>query len=264
MMHLRRSGERRCVRSWGEKLWLTFYPSLREDPLASGFGDLLALSEGFVAPDGGMTTDHRRCSKTVTYVVEGLMSQLGWSERSTLIRAGDFQCTSGEYSQSSIQYNASTRERLHVLTLSLLSTGELSPNPQQKSFSSQSRAGCVRLVGSADGREGSLALGQDVSLYSGLLTAEQDLLYAVAPRRMAWLQVLQGQMSVNEATLEAGDGVGFSHVSSLSLRAATNVELVLVDLAGHAPHHGLWYGDVEAREADHWHASVSAANAGGA
>jgi quercetin 2,3-dioxygenase len=244
MIQLRRACDRHCLRGAGQNLWLTFYPGLRKDPLANGFGDLMALNEGFVTPVGSMLTYSRRGSKTITYVVQGLMSQKSQSRPSTLIRAGDFQLSSADFSQCAINSNASPREELHVLQISLQSEYERQPNPQQRNFSCDDRGGRVRLVGSADGREGSLALGQDVLLYSVTLTADLPFAYPLLQGRIAWLQVLHGHVSANGALLGAGDGAGVSSVTTLSLQATSDAEIVLLDLPDHLASDGIRPKDI--------------------
>jgi quercetin 2,3-dioxygenase len=244
MIQLRRASDRHCLRAAGQNLWLTFYPGLRKDPLANGFGDLMALNEGFVTPVGNMLTYSRRGSKTITYVVRGLMSQKSQSRPSTLIRTGDFQFSSADFSQCAINSNASPREELHVLQISLQSERERQPDPQQRNFSCAGRSGRVCLVGSADGREDSLALGQDVLLYSVTLTADGPLDYPLLPGRIAWLQVLHGQVIANGALLSSGDGAGVSSVSTLSLQATSDAEIVLLDLPDHLASEGIRPNDV--------------------
>jgi quercetin 2,3-dioxygenase len=244
MIQLRRASDRHCLRAAGQDVWLTFYPGLRKDPLANGFGDLMALNEGFVTPVGNMLTYSRRGTKTITFVVQGLMAQKSQSRPSTLIRAGDVQLSSASFSQCAINSNASPREALHVLQISLHSQQERQPNPQQRNFSIAGRSGRVCLVGSADGREDSLALGQDVLLYSVTLAADQPFVYPLLPGRIAWLQVLRGQVVVNGAVLSSGDGAGVSLVSTLSLQATSDAEVVLLDLSDHLPSEGIRPNDI--------------------
>jgi redox-sensitive bicupin YhaK (pirin superfamily) len=262
MIQLRRAGERHCLRAAGQNLWLTFYPGLRKDPLANGFGDLMALNEGFVTPVGNMLTYSRRGSKTITYVVQGLMSQKSQSLPSTLIRAGDFQVSSADFSQGAINSNASPREDLHVLQFSLQSGHERRPNPQPRNFSSAGRSGRVCLVGSADGREDSLALDQDVLLYSVTLTADRPFVYPLVQGRIAWLQVLHGQVIANDAVLSSGDGAGVSSVSTLSLQATSDTEIVLLDLPDHLVSEGIRPNDIYDPVAERSGDSVAASAAG--
>lgn len=238
MIHVRRAVERHRLSSASQDVWLSFFPSLRSDPLAGGFGELMALNEGFLKPEGHMLSYSRQGTKTITYVVEGLLSQKHRCHRSVLIRAGDFQCSSAEFCDCSIHANASSREPLHMLQISLFPRHHdaAAPEPQSRNFAQPSGGGALCLVGSAEGRDGSLALGQDALIYSGLLAPQQSVLYPTNASRVTWLQVLHGQVTVNATALRAGDGAGFSSVAALSLEATTEAEIMLLDLPGQ-PHH---------------------------
>ncbi|MDH3305874.1 MAG: pirin family protein, partial [Gammaproteobacteria bacterium] len=88
-----------------------------------------------------------------------------------------------------------------------------------------------RLVGSRDGRDGSLTIHQDVSLYSNELDAGTELEYAFDGRRRGFLQVVRGAIEVEGHKLVAGDAVATQDQASLSIRAATDSELLLFDMA---------------------------------
>jgi redox-sensitive bicupin YhaK (pirin superfamily) len=51
------------------------------------------------------------------------------------------------------------------------------------------------------------------------------------PGRAAWLQVLTGNVAVNDQPLGAGDGVAVSDETALTVQAASASEILLFDLA---------------------------------
>jgi redox-sensitive bicupin YhaK (pirin superfamily) len=193
-----------------------------------------------------MLTYARGGSEVITYVIAGMMSHQDRGHRARLLRAGEFQRSSASYNDSSIFSNASGRDGLHVLQLSLFSkpARPSAREPQQKSFSSSLREQPFCLVGSVDGRRGSLELGQDVLLYSCMLPASKSFSYPLAAGRLAWLQVLSGQVEIGSTSLQAGDGAGFSLEHALSLRAVSDTEIVLLDLKDDTPE---WSTRQEAR-----------------
>jgi redox-sensitive bicupin YhaK (pirin superfamily) len=234
----RRAGERYRLQSGGQNLWLSFFPELRTSPLANGFGALMALNEGLLPPEGTMLTYCRRGSEIITYVIDGsLVHKDGSGRRCELMRSGDFQRSSASSSDHVSYSNASGRDELHVVQLSLLAAGpRLAPRPaERRSFPVADRVGGLRLIGSGDGRLGSLSLDHDVRVYSGVFAADQSLEYPLGEGRIAWLQLLRGELSLDDLALVAGDGVGVSIPGALRLRAGSAIEFVLLDLAGSAP-----------------------------
>jgi redox-sensitive bicupin YhaK (pirin superfamily) len=236
-MRLRRAQERHRLRAGDQDLWLSFFPGNRSDPLGNGFGALAAMNEGVLEPEGNMLTYCRGGSEVITYVIDGVLSHQDRGRRAKLLRAGEFQCSSASYSDTSIFSNASGCDGLHVLQLSLFPkpVWPSAREPQHKILPSPVGEQRFCLVGSADGREGSLALGHDVLLYSCMLPAGKAFRYALAAGRLAWLQVLSGQVVSGSTTLHAGDGAGFSHDHGPSLRAVSDTEILLLDLKADAP-----------------------------
>lgn len=238
MIKVRRARERHRLHSGGQNLWLTFFPELRSEPLAHGFGALSALNEGVLPPEGTMLTYSRRGSEIITYVVDGTLSHKdGNGRRSHVLHAGDFQRSSVNHSDHVSYSNASGRDELHVVQLSLLAqVPRHGPRPpEQKSFPVADRVGGLRLVGSADGRLGSLQLDQDARVYSGVFAAGEELDYKLDEGRIVWLQVVRGEVELDATSLAAGDGAGVSAAGELRLSARSAVEFVLLDLAGEQP-----------------------------
>jgi redox-sensitive bicupin YhaK (pirin superfamily) len=50
------------------------------------------------------------------------------------------------------------------------------------------------------------------------------------PGRHAWIQVAEGELTVNGETLQAGDGAALSDEDGLTLSAKTNAQVLLFDL----------------------------------
>jgi len=232
MIKLRRAGQRHRLHSGGQTLWLTFYPAADEDPLANGFGALTTLNEGRLEPESNLLPYSRRGTEMVSYVIEGTMSHRDGSGSASLIRAGDFQCSSVPHSDHVSYTNASGRDPLHVLQLSLSNQqSRRSRIPQQKSFPTRERTGAICLVGSEDGRQGSLILDQDVLLYSCLLHAGQRVVHSLAEDRIVWIHVVRGEVSLGDTSLAPGDGAGICLTRAVSLSALSDAEVVLLDLA---------------------------------
>jgi len=234
----RRAGERYRIHSGGQNLWLSFFPELRTSPLADGFGALVALNEGHLPPEGTMLTYCRRGSEIITYVIDGSLAHKDGSGRpSELLRSGDFQRSNASTSDHASYSNASGREELHVVQLSLRAAPRLAQRPaERRSFPVTDRMGGLRLIGSGDGRLGSLSLAHDVRVYSGVFAADQALDYRLDAGRIVWLQLLRGELALDGMALTAGDGVGARVPGALRLHAGSAVEFVLIDLTASAPH----------------------------
>jgi redox-sensitive bicupin YhaK (pirin superfamily) len=86
----------------------------------------------------------------------------------------------------------------------------IAPSYEQKNFTRDEKDGRLRVVASPTGREGSVTLHTDATLYAGLFGAEQSARLELASGRHAWVHVARGSVRVNGQALEAGDAVALS------------------------------------------------------
>jgi redox-sensitive bicupin YhaK (pirin superfamily) len=72
---------------------------------------------------------------------------------------------------------------------------------------------------------------QDASLYVTRLSAGHEVVHALAPSRHAWVQVASGTVGLNGIALGPGDGAALTHEARIELRASTDAEVLVFDLA---------------------------------
>jgi hypothetical protein len=89
----------------------------------------------------------------------------------------------------------------------------------------------LRLIGSRDGRDGSVTIHQDVDLYASVLEKGKAVSLPVRPGRGIWVQVTGGTIVANGAELKAGDGAAIEDAASLEIRATDDAEFLVFDLA---------------------------------
>ena len=107
----------------------------------------------------------------------------------------------------------------------------MKPGYEQKSFSAEDKRGKLRLVGSRDGRDGSVTIHQDVDLYATVLGEGETVTHDLKAGRKAWVQVARGAATLNGEELREGDGVAVEEAGALELSGATkDTEVLLFDL----------------------------------
>jgi quercetin 2,3-dioxygenase len=107
----------------------------------------------------------------------------------------------------------------------------LAPGYEQRAFPLDAKRDGLLLVASRDGRDGSVTVHQDVSLFAGRLAAGARSEHLLGAGRHAWLQVARGSLDVNGQLLRAGDGLAASDESRLAITARDDSEMLLFDLA---------------------------------
>ena len=203
------------------------------DPTHMGFSDLRVINEDRVVPGAGFGTHGHRDMEIISYVLEGELAHKDSMGTGSVIRPGDVQRMTAGTGVTHSEMNYSKENPVHFLQIWLLPEAKgLKPGYEQKYFDPEKQQNQWRLIGSRDGRDGSVTIHQDVSLYSAKLDAKAETDYQLAEGRKAWLQVVRGSAQLNDETLELGDGAAIADLSSLNLVAnEDNTEVLLFDLA---------------------------------
>jgi redox-sensitive bicupin YhaK (pirin superfamily) len=109
--------------------------------------------------------------------------------------------------------------------------GGLTPSYEQKSFGKEDKHNRLRLIVSHDGREGSVGIHQDVSVYAAALDPGIAVAHALPRGRHAWVQVVHGRLRAGDGEIKTGDGVAISGEERIALHAEEASEVLLFDLA---------------------------------
>jgi redox-sensitive bicupin YhaK (pirin superfamily) len=235
MVIIRRAGER----GHAEHGWLdsrhTFSFADYYDARHMGFRALRVINEDRVAPGQGFGRHSHRDMEIVTYVLDGALEHEDSIGTGSIIRPGDVQRMSAGTGVAHSEFNASPDEPVHFLQIWLLPRERgLPPGYEQRSFSPGERQGKLRVVASPDGRDGSVTVHSDATLYGTLLAGGQVVELPLAPGRHAWVHVARGQARVAGQTLGAGDAAALSQEAAVKLEglgaADQPAEILVFDL----------------------------------
>ena len=232
MITVRRSNERGHFDHGWLNTYHTFSFDQYYDPRYMGFRNLRVINEDFVAAGRGFPKHGHSDMEIITYILEGALKHEDSMGNGSVIRPGDVQRMTAGTGVRHSEQNASDQERVHLLQIWILPNNVgLEPGYEQKAFSEDERRGQLRLIASEDGREGSVLVHQDVSLFASVLPAGQEVSQTMDQRRYAWIQVARGSISVNGQKADQGDGVIAVGESSLTIQADEPAELLLFDLS---------------------------------
>jgi redox-sensitive bicupin YhaK (pirin superfamily) len=229
MISVRRAAERGTA-NFG---WLdsrhTFSFGDYHDPEKMGFGPLRVINEDRVSPGQGFGTHGHRDMEIISYVLEGALEHKDSIGTGSVIRPGDVQVMSAGTGIRHSEFNHSKTEPVHFLQIWVVPDREgIAPRYEQKTFPDADKRGRLRLVGSSDGRDGSVVIYQDVKLYAALLSAGEQVTHALRPGRKGWLQVARGAVVLNGHELGAGDGAAIEGEQALTVAGKTDGAEVLV------------------------------------
>jgi redox-sensitive bicupin YhaK (pirin superfamily) len=203
------------------------------DPQFMGFGPLRVINEDRVKPGQGFGTHGHSDMEIISYVLDGELEHKDSLGTGSIIRPGDVQRMTAGTGVRHSEYNASDKDPVHFLQIWILPEQDgLKPSYEQKAFTVDDKRGRLRLVGSRDGRDGSVTIHQDVELYASLLGAGDEVSYELGDDRNGWLQVARGSIRLNDNELSAGDGVALRGARKLQIAGVDDAEILLFDM-GH-------------------------------
>lgn len=198
------------------------------DPAQMGFGHLRVINQDHVAPGQGFDTHAHRNMEIISVPTYGQLAHRDSTGHGGIITPGEVQVMSaGRFIQHS-EMNGSADEPVGFLQIWILPReGGGEPRYQQKRFADDPG---LTLVVSPDGRDGSLSIKQDTDLWRARLPAGTTLPVSLK-RARAWVQVIDGDLRVDDVLLHPGDGAAITDLSSFTLAAASHdVDALIFDL----------------------------------
>jgi redox-sensitive bicupin YhaK (pirin superfamily) len=201
------------------------------DPERINFGSLRVINEDWIDSGKGFGMHPHRDMEIITYMIDGELSHKDSMGNGSVIRPGELQRMSAGTGVLHSEFNTSATETAHLLQIWIMpEAAGLQPGYEQKSFASEARPNRWQLIGSRDGKTGSLTIHQDVNLYEAVVDAGQEIEVDLHESRKGFLQVVYGNVTVGEEELVSGDAVTIENRRSTQLRAAKNSRLLLFDM----------------------------------
>lgn len=201
-----------------------------------GFSTLRVINEDWIAAKGGFPMHGHRDMEIITYVMRGALSHKDSIGNGSTIRPGDIQRMSAGRGILHSEFNHSLDETVHLLQIWLLPkfTG-IQPGYAQAEYPLRERRGKLQLVASMDGRNGSLHMNTDASLFASILENNQTVQYNTPENRSTYVHVAQGKLLLNGIRLQAGDAVAIREATELAFSTESSVEFLLFDLPKENP-----------------------------
>jgi len=210
------------------------------DPAHMGFRKLRVINDDRVGPNSGFGTHGHRDMEIISYVVDGALTHEDTTGAQGIIRRGDVQAMSAGTGVRHSEFNASKSDPVRFLQIWVMPTKAGLPAAyRQAHFSDESKHNTLRLLiesesadAIGDGSDGgALGINQDLRLYGSILDAGSKVSHSLAAGRGAWVQVVDGDITVNGQRLESGDGAAVEDIASVEIDATAKSEFLLFDLA---------------------------------
>ncbi len=232
MMELRLGKDR----GYADHGWLKSFHSFSfadyHDSRHMQFGDLRVINEDRVAPGQGFGTHGHRDMEIISYVLEGALAHRDSMGNGSAIHPGDVQRMSAGTGVRHSEFNHSADQLTHFLQIWILpSAGGIEPGYEEKHFTTAEKRGRLRLIVSSDGREGSVRITADVSVYAGLFDGDEHATLAIPAGRRAYVHIARGAARVNGQPLTAGDAAKLTDEREAVIDQGRDAEVLVFDLA---------------------------------
>ncbi len=202
------------------------------DPAFDGYSDLWVLNDDRVAPGGGFATHPHEDVEVMSYPLSGAIEHRDTLGNVALLRPGDVHLMRAGTGIRHSEMNASDTEPEHHLQWWIRPAAKgLAPAYARIRVEPQGKRGRLRLIGSPDGADGSLAVAQDVRVFAAIVDSA-PISYRPPRGRRTHLHVARGALQVNGHALDSGDGAFAEDVDEITLTplAGQSAEVLLFDL----------------------------------
>ena len=210
----------------------TFSFAEYRDPERVHFGRLRVINEDRIAPGQGFDTHPHKDMEIVTYIISGAIEHKDSMGNGTVITAGEVQRMTAGTGVLHSEFNHSDSEELHLLQIWIFPEEKnLEPGYEQTLFAREDKLNRLKLIGSRDGRDGSVTIHQDVDLYASVLEQGSEVNLENVANRRVFVQVVSGELELNGQDLSAGDGVQIRDAPEVRATAKSETEFLLFNMA---------------------------------
>jgi len=217
------------LRTWHSFSFADYY-----DPAEMGWGALRVINEDIVAPGQGFPTHGHRDMEIVTVMLAGALQHRDSMGHGAVIRPGEVQRMSAGRGVKHSEFNPSSDEAAHLLQIWIRSAVAGSePGYEQTAIAGSAGA---TLLASPDGRDGSVRIGQQATLWRIRLAAGESFQAPLAPGRLGYAQLIDGDVDAYSGATEAavrltrGDGLKVADERAVRFAAGSAADFLWFDL----------------------------------
>ncbi|MDU0355033.1 pirin family protein [Paraglaciecola aquimarina] len=199
------------------------------DPQHMGFSVLRVINDDTIKPSAGFGTHGHKDMEIITFVTQGTIEHKDSMGNVKQLPKGEFQLMSAGKGITHSEYNASDSEQLTLLQIWIEPESVGSPDYQQKDFGQTQ--GLTAVI-TPTGENGTLKIKQNATISHLYLAAGTDQPLIIDNKRKVYIQVVEGELKLNEHILTAGDGIKLSGLTEAQLKnnAPQPLEALVFDL----------------------------------
>ena len=221
------------ARGYFKNEWLTSHHTFSfsdyYDPKYMHFSHLRVINEDYIAPDKGFATHSHQDMEIMTYVISGELKHQDSMGNSSVIKSGEVQFMRAGTGVTHSEFNPSKSTPTHLLQIWIMPNKQgLAPTYAQNLYTLADKKDKLCLLASGDQVGDIFQIAQAVKIYASVLDKNSPPLeYSVEATASIWIQVVSGELNVNDTKLGAGDGASIQNVTKVSFSTLRDVEFLL-------------------------------------
>ncbi len=200
------------------------------DPRWMGYRTLRVINDDTIAGGGGFGTHPHRDMEIITYIISGALEHKDSMGNGRVIRAGEAQYMAAGTGVEHSEFNHSATEPAHLLQIWIMPDRRGAKPAYAERSLAAAESGRLHLIASKSGHDGSMAINQDAEVYLAKLGAGESARLGLRPGRHAWIQVAEGELTLNGQTLKAGDGAAVSDEKGIDFSGVRRAQALVFDL----------------------------------
>ena len=204
------------------------------DPEHSGFHSLVVMNNDIIQPQGGFRNHPHDNAEIFTYVISGELEHKDSMGNGSVIKTGDLQYMSAGDGVNHSEFNPSDSEKVELYQIWMLPKQKGGqPIYEEKKLGKDQVKNEVEILFSNDGREGSTLIRQNATFGFGQLEEGHSvLLQPDQDKPNAWIQVLNGSLTLGDFQLCEADGLGIERIDhQLTIQAEQNCKFFIFRLS---------------------------------
>ncbi|MFA6235883.1 MAG: pirin family protein [Bacteriovorax sp.] len=214
--------------------WHSFSFGEYYDPKWKGFNQLLVINEDYIAEGMGFGTHPHRDMEILTYVISGELRHKDSMGNLGIIRPGEIQVMSAGTGITHSEHNNIQTERTHLLQIWVLpKRNGLVPRYDQKSVFNPDEYNFFKIIAAPfDKKSEGVSLNANAQFWLGRYDRSEQINFRPGLFENYWIQIVKGQISINQNAYTAGDAVAFgaSEESKIDV-GATGAEFLIIEVA---------------------------------
>lgn len=202
------------------------------DPMRVQFGALRVLNDDFVDGGKGFGTHPHDNMEIISIPLAGDLEHKDSMGNVAVIKQHDVQIMSAGTGIYHSEYNKSKEDKVNFLQIWVFpKQRNIKPKYDQKTFLPEDRKNKLQVVVAPDASTGGVVINQDAWFSLGNLEKGFKTTYNVNKKgNGVYAFVINGDVTINGQTLHRRDGFGVWDVDTVTLDAASDAELLLIEV----------------------------------